>query len=97
MKVRLSEGLCRATPLVMALVQIAFWRALARRIQTLDVQKWRETRNSDLFHSSGWSGVFAVCTRAQPSTTMHYAHLQDGSLRTATEQFGKLIKFRKRA
>jgi hypothetical protein len=23
----------------MALVQIAFWRALARRIQTLDVQK----------------------------------------------------------
>ena len=40
-----------------ALVQIDFWRALARRIQTVDVQKWRETRNSDLFHSSVWSGV----------------------------------------
>jgi len=35
------------------------------------VQKWRETRNSDLFHSSGWSGVFAVCTRAPVTTQVH--------------------------
>jgi hypothetical protein len=28
------------------------------------VQKLRETRNSDIFHASVWSGVFAICTRS---------------------------------
>jgi integrase len=75
-------------------------RMLKQYKPTVRIHDLRHTFASHLA-SSGVSLqiIGKLIGHTQAATTMRYAHLQDESLRAATEQFGKLIKFpeRKRA